>query len=89
LFNFSPHFSYIGRANQHIEHMSTKLEQGLWKEKAIERRLELKELNKRRKELNISREKWKAKYMAQKQLTDLLGKELGDIKKKLNEIINK
>ena len=89
MFNFSPHFSYIGRANQHIGHMSTKLEQGLWKEKAIERRLELKELNKRRKELNISREKWKAKYMAQKQLTDLLGKELGDIKKKLNEIINK
>jgi hypothetical protein len=62
-------------------------EPGVWKQKAIERRLELKELNKRRKELVTSRENWKSKYMAEKQRADNYEKELGAIKKKLNEII--
>ena len=42
---------------------------------------------KRRKELNISREKWKNKYLRQKQRADFLESELNSIKKKLNEII--
>jgi len=59
----------------------------LWRQKAVERRAEIKELKKRRKELNISREKWKNKYLRQKQRADFLESELNSIKKKLNEII--
>lgn len=60
-----------------------------WKEKAIARRIENKELNKRRKELVISRNNWKRKYMEQKERADFLEKEISTIKKKLNEIILK
>jgi hypothetical protein len=60
---------------------------GIWKQKAIDRRLELKELNKRRKELYISRENWKNKYLAEKQRADNFERQLNAIKKKLNEII--
>ena len=35
----------------------------MWKQKAIDRRLENKELGKRKKELNKSREQWKMKYL--------------------------
>ncbi len=63
------------------------MEDNLWRQKAVDRRAELKELGKRRKELNISRENWKSKYIAQKQRADLLDKELNSIKKKLNDII--
>lgn len=38
----------------------------IWKQKAIERRIEIKELNKRRKELYLSRENWKSKYITEK-----------------------
>lgn len=58
-----------------------------WKERAIARRLENKELNKRRKELIKSRDGWKEKYMVQKEKADKLEHELEFIKKKLNEII--
>jgi len=64
------------------------MENDLWRQKAVERRAEIKELNKRRKELNISREKWKSKYIRQKQRADLLNKELNSIKKKLSELIS-
>jgi hypothetical protein len=60
---------------------------GIWKNKAIERRIELKELNKRKKELFVSRENWKSKYMNEKQRADNLEKQLQIIKKKLNEIL--
>jgi hypothetical protein len=59
----------------------------VWKQKAIERRIEIKELNKRRKELYVSRENWKSKYMSEKQRADIFEKELSAIKKKLNEIL--
>jgi predicted GIY-YIG superfamily endonuclease len=45
-------------------------------QKAIERRIELKELNKRRKELYLSRENWKNKYMTEKLRGDIFEKEL-------------
>lgn len=67
--------------------MVEKEDHNIWKNKAIERRLELKEINKRRRELYESRENWKHKYMIQKQRADLFEKELTSIKKKLNEII--
>ncbi|MBU1678335.1 MAG: hypothetical protein KKD86_05690 [Bacteroidetes bacterium] len=63
------------------------MEDNLWRQKAVERRAELKELGKRRKELNSSRENWKNKYIAQKQRADLLEKELTSIKKKLSDIM--
>jgi hypothetical protein len=57
-----------------------------WKQKAIARRLENKELNKRRKELTLSRDKWKSKCMAHKERADFYEGEVLAIKKKLNEI---
>lgn len=57
-----------------------------WKEKAIARRLENKELNKRRKELVLSREKWKSKFMSQKKRADFYEGEVLAIKKKLSSI---
>lgn len=59
-----------------------------WKERAIARRLENKELNKRRKELTLSRENWKEKHMKQKNRADKLEHELSLIKKKLNDILS-
>jgi hypothetical protein len=59
-----------------------------WKERAISRRLENKELNKRRKELIKSRDGWKEKYMVQKEKADKLEHDLELIKKKLNEILS-
>lgn len=59
-----------------------------WKQKAILRRLELKELEKRKKEIHVSREHWKGKYMEQKARADYLESELQGIKKKLTEIIS-
>jgi len=56
-------------------------ENDIWKQKAIDRRLELKELNKRRKELFTSRENWKSKYMVEKQRADNFEKQLSAIKK--------
>lgn len=58
-----------------------------WKERAIERRFENKELNKRKKELIKSRDNWKGKYHAQKAKADRLEHELELIKKKLNDIL--
>lgn len=52
-----------------------------WKERAISRRLENKELNKRRKELIKSRDGWKEKYMLQKEKADKLEHDLELIKK--------
>lgn len=59
----------------------------LWKEKALQRRAENKELMKRKKELTKSRDNWKRKHTVQKSRADSLEKDLIAIKKKLNEII--
>ena len=59
----------------------------LWKEKALQRRAENKELIKRKKELTKSRDNWKRKHIAQKARADSLEKDLIAIKKKLNEIL--
>lgn len=59
----------------------------MWKQKAIERRLENKELHKRIKELKRSREKWKYKYIEEKKGTNSLKQELDLIKKKLTKIV--
>ena len=58
-----------------------------WKERAIKRRAENKMLKKRIKELTISRDGWKAKYMSVKQIKNQYESELKSIKKKLNEIV--
>ena len=58
-----------------------------WKERAIIRRAENKELKKRIKVLTISRDGWKIKYMSVKQIKNLFENELKNIKKKLNEIV--
>lgn len=58
-----------------------------WKPRAIERRLENKELKKRIKELTHSRDNWKTKCMHTKGQNKLYENELNKIKKKLNEIL--
>ncbi|HKJ30631.1 MAG TPA: hypothetical protein VKA34_02335 [Balneolales bacterium] len=58
-----------------------------WKEKAIHRREQLKELSKRRKELIKSRNNWKAKYKQQKERADFLEQKLAVFKKKLNQLL--
>jgi hypothetical protein len=58
-----------------------------WKAKSIKRGKEVKSLNKRIRELELSRDGWKTKYIEKKQQSDKLGNELKKIKKKLNEII--
>lgn len=58
-----------------------------WKQKAISRRLQNKELGKRIKELKASRGNWKQKHHRQKQRADQLGKELVSLKKKLYQLL--
>ncbi len=58
-----------------------------WKELAISRRLENKELNKRLKETKIGRENWKSKAISAKEKADALQHELKAIKKKIEEIL--
>lgn len=60
---------------------------GIWKQKAIDRRLELKEQGKRIKELIFSRDNWKGKYTTEKLRADNFERQLIAIKKKLNEIL--
>ncbi|MEO5999509.1 MAG: hypothetical protein ABIN89_22135 [Chitinophagaceae bacterium] len=69
--------------NEIIESEDTRI----WKQKAIDRRLQLKELGKRLKELYLSRDNWKEKYMTEKLRADNFEKQLSAIKKKLNEIL--
>ncbi len=57
-----------------------------WKERAIERRLENKELKKRIKELIESRDGWRSKSASYKNENDDLRSKLEAIKKKINQI---
>lgn len=58
-----------------------------WRQKALARRVENKELRKRIKELKASRDNWKNKYLTHKEKSDFLEFEIQKIKKKLVEII--
>ena len=58
-----------------------------WKERAIERRYENKELKKRINEITDSRDKWKVKYMSNKSEVVILRAEMDAIKKKIKQII--
>lgn len=57
-----------------------------WRTKAVERREENKELKKRIKEKNASRENWKQKYKKEKARADESEKQLQMIKKKLQKL---
>jgi len=58
-----------------------------WKAKSIQRGKQFKILNKRIRELTLSRDNWKRKYLQSSQDSVDLKSELIKIKKKLNEII--
>ncbi len=58
-----------------------------WKERAISRRIEIKALKKRIKELYISRDIWNKRATDAKKENDELKSQLNAIKKKINEII--
>lgn len=59
-----------------------------WKEKYNERSAKLKASKKRVKEITLSRDNWKQKYMEVKKGQDLMVKELNSIKKKISSIIS-
>lgn len=59
-----------------------------WKEKAISRSKQVKALNKRIRELILSRDCWKDKYTNSKRRNDKWEKDINVIKKKLNEVMN-
>jgi hypothetical protein len=58
-----------------------------WKQKALQRSRDNKRLNKRIKELTISRDEWKVKAMQQKISADKMANDLKKIKDRLNGII--
>ncbi|GHT57211.1 hypothetical protein AGMMS49982_24210 [Bacteroidia bacterium] len=68
--------------------MDTKEQQSieLWKAKSIERSKAIKQLKKRGKELEHSRDSWKKKSFANKERADRFENDLSQIKKKLNAI---
>lgn len=59
-----------------------------WKTRAKDRRIEIKELKKRIKELTTSRDEWKVKYMNQKEVLNEMKKKVGVIKKNIHHILN-
>jgi hypothetical protein len=58
-----------------------------WKQKAIQRSRENKRLNKRIRELTISRDEWKEKAIQHKVNADKLVNNLKKIKDRLNETV--
>ncbi len=59
-----------------------------WKHRSIERRLEIKRLRKKCKELTISRDGWKTKAIERKAGINVLKKQLSDVKKNVQNILN-
>lgn len=59
-----------------------------WETRAKVRRIENKELKKRIKELIISRDEWKVKYMKQKGVLNEMKTKVGVIKKNIQHILN-
>jgi len=57
------------------------IKKNYWKARAIDRRMENKALKKRIKELQVSRDGWKGKYMRIKEDTVVCQSELNTIKK--------
>jgi hypothetical protein len=57
-----------------------------WESRAKERRLENKAVKKRLKEMTISRDEWKIKYMNQKEILDGLRRKLDAVKKNVQKI---
>lgn len=58
-----------------------------WKKKAVSRSAEIKYLKKRMKEKVTSRDKWKEKYILQKDEALRFKNELETIKKKIEEVL--
>ncbi len=59
-----------------------------WKNKAIERTKEIKQLKKTIKEIKRSRDDWKEKSIAHKQRADKLASDIKKIKDGLNQILD-
>ena len=59
----------------------------MWKQKAVSRSKEIKELKKRIKENKIARDNWKEKYKQQKIECEKFKKEIESIKKKVEQIL--
>ena len=82
----------MGKENENtkksLENTTNSLIVTDWKQKAIKRGREAKALNKRIRELILSRDSWKAKYTDSKSQCDIWESELIKIKKKLNEILS-
>jgi len=58
-----------------------------WKNKALQRSREIKQLKKTIKEIKIGKEKWKQKSIAHKSRADKLESDLKKVKEGLNKIV--
>jgi len=68
--------------------MGTNNNAKFWKAKAAEKSVIIKSSGKRNKELTLSRNMWKDKYLAEQKKCELYRKELVAIKKKIERILN-
>jgi len=59
-----------------------------WKKKAVERRLENKELKKRIEELKTSRDRWKEKAQTARMVSEQVQTENEKIKKQVKKFLN-
>jgi hypothetical protein len=63
------------------------MESAEWKDKAIQRSVEIKRLKKTIKEVKIGKEKWKQKSIAHKSRADKLESDLKKVKEGLSKIV--
>lgn len=68
--------------------MQTDYNAKYWKSRSVRRNAENKELKKRIKELRLSRDKWKQKYMNKKTQLEKTEKEIRSIKKTIEKIMD-
>lgn len=68
--------------------MQTDYNAKYWKSRSVLRNAENKELKKRIKELKVSRDKWKQKYMNKKTQLEKAENEIKLIKKTIEKIVN-
>ena len=68
--------------------MQTDYNAKYWKSRSVRRNAENKELKKRIKELKLSRDKWKQKYMNKKTQLEKTEKEIRSIKKTIEKIMD-
>lgn len=68
--------------------MGTNYNANFWKNKAVERNRQIKDLKKRIAEISLGRDHWKEKFIKQKELCQYYKNEITRIKKNLMTILS-